>query len=152
MQVLFNNYGRLFWLIGGALVKNYRRNRIIYSAMTVSVMCLGLFSRKIKNVIPDFINMYLGDSLWALMIFFGIAFIFKSMKTKKVGLISLIFCYLIEISQLYHASWIDDIRKTTLGGLILGYVFLWKDLIAYAIGIIAGVCIEFLLVPTSIKK
>lgn len=74
------------------------------------------------------------------------------MKTKKVGLISLIFCYLIEISQLYHASWIDDIRKTTLGGLILGYVFSWKDLIAYAIGIIAGACIEFLVLTTYVKN
>jgi hypothetical protein len=45
---------------------------------------------------------------------------------------------------LYHANWIDTIRKTTLGGLILGYGFLWSDLLAYAIGIAAGVIIEFL--------
>ncbi|KEI00935.1 hypothetical protein Z955_04815 [Clostridium botulinum C/D str. DC5] len=133
-------------------MKSYRRNRIIYNIITLIVMGLGLFSRKMNNDMPDFFKIYLGDSLWALMIFFGIAFIFKGMETKKVALISLAFCYLIEISQLYHARWIDNIRKTTLGGLILGYVFSWKDLIAYAIGIIVGIGIEILILNILVRN
>ena len=34
----------------------------------------------------------------------------------------------VEESQLYHASWIDSIRGTTLGALVLGHGFLWSDL------------------------
>jgi hypothetical protein len=33
--------------------------------------------------------------------------------------ISLAFAFLVEISQFYHAPWIDSIRQTTLGGLVL---------------------------------
>ena len=44
------------------------------------------------------------------------------------------FFYGIELSQLYHALWIDAIRNTTLGGLIIGFGFLWSDLVCYTIG------------------
>jgi hypothetical protein len=42
---------------------------------------------------------------------------------------------LIEMSQPYHAPWIDSIRRTTLGGLALGYGLVWGDLACYAVGI-----------------
>ena len=66
--------------------------------------------------------------------------------TKKstifILVISIIFSYGIEISQLYHAPWIDSIRATTLGGLILGFGFLWSDLICYTVGIVIGAIID----------
>ena len=123
----------------------YKRNRLLYGIMILIVIVLGLFSRKMANVIPDFLNTYLGDALWALMIYIAFGFIFRDMKTKSVALIGISFCCFIEITQLYHANWIDIIRKTTLGGLVLGYGFLWSDLIAYSIGIGAGVIIDILL-------
>ncbi|MBE1303612.1 DUF2809 domain-containing protein [Clostridium botulinum] len=121
---------------------NHKRNRLVYGFATFIVMFLGLCSRKLKYFIPDFFNVYLGDILWALMIFMLFAFIFKGTKTKMVAFMALAFSYLIEISQLYHSNWIDNIRKTTLGGLVLGYVFSWKDLLAYAIGIGIGIIVE----------
>ncbi len=107
------------------------------------VMILGLSSRKLSFVIPDFLDLYLGDVLWALMIFFMIAFFLPTIKTKLVAIIAVLFCFFIEGSQLYHAEWIDKIRHTTLGGLVLGYGFLWSDLVSYVIGIGIGVIIEF---------
>ncbi len=52
------------------------------------------------------------------------------------------FSVAIELSQLYHASWIDSIRQTTLGGLILGFGFLWSDLACYAVGVVLGVLVD----------
>ncbi|MEH6892401.1 DUF2809 domain-containing protein [Bacillus sp. JJ864] len=124
----------------------FKRYRFLYAMMTVIVIILGLTSRKIAHVLPHILNTYLGDALWALMIFIGFGFIFKSAQTKVIALFALVFCYIIESSQLYHASWIDHIRETTLGGLILGYGFLWSDLLAYAIGIGIGVISEMLFV------
>lgn len=98
--------------------------------------------KKAKVFYTRFLNVYLGDALWALMIFMLCGFIFKGTKTKMVAFMALAFSYLIEISQLYHSNWIDNIRKTTLGGLVLGYVFSWKDLLAYAIGIGIGIIVE----------
>lgn len=127
----------------------YKRNSLLYATMTIIVVALGLYSRRMTHVIPDFLNIYLGDALWALMIFFILGGIFRTIKTKKIALMGIAFCYLIEFSQLYKADWIDRIRETTLGGLVLGYGFLWSDLAAYAVGIATGVIIELLLLIIS---
>ena len=52
------------------------------------------------------------------------------------------FSVTIEVSQLCHASWIDSIRGTTLGGLLLGFGFVWSDLACYAVGVGLGMLIE----------
>ncbi|PEE39439.1 DUF2809 domain-containing protein [Bacillus pseudomycoides] len=121
---------------------SYKRNRLLYAILTIIVVILGLAARKFAYALPNLLNAYLGDALWALMIFIGFGFLFRKMETQKVALLSLLFCYGIEISQLYHAEWIDRIRATTLGGLVLGYGFLWSDLLAYTIGIGVGMLLE----------
>jgi hypothetical protein len=131
---------------------NYKRNRLFYGAMIIIVIILGLVSRKFASFLPSFLNTYLGDALWALMIFFIVGFIFREKETKIIALIGIVFCYIIELSQLYHANWIELIRKTTLGGLVLGYGFLPSDLLAYAIGIAAGVIFEILLRKIQLSK
>ncbi len=67
------------------------------------------------------------------------------MSSKKVALISILTCFLIEFSQLYQAEWINEIRKTRLGGLILGFGFLWSDLVSYAVGGMMGLGLEYVL-------
>ncbi len=124
---------------------NTKRNRLLYATFTIIVIILGLSSRKFAFALPALLNDYLGDALWALMIFIGFGFLFPKIETKKLAFISLIFCYGIEMSQLYHAEWIDNIRATTLGGLVLGYGFLWSDLVAYTIGVGVGFLFEFIL-------
>ncbi|MEB9507215.1 DUF2809 domain-containing protein [Bacillus anthracis] len=124
---------------------NTKRNRLLYAIFTIIVIILGLSSRKFAFALPELLNDYLGDALWALMIFIGFGFLFLKIETKKLAFISLIFCYGIEMSQLYHAEWIDNIRATTLGGLVLGYGFLWSDLVAYTIGVGVGFLFEFIL-------
>lgn len=124
---------------------NAKRNRLLYATFTIIVIILGLSSRKFAFALPELLNDYLGDALWALMIFIGFGFLFPKIEMKKLAFISLMFCYGIEVSQLYHAEWIDSIRATTLGGLVLGYGFLWSDLVAYTIGVGVGFLFEFIL-------
>ncbi|AHX18838.1 DUF2809 domain-containing protein [Bacillus cereus] len=121
---------------------NTKRNRVVYALFTIVVIILGLSSRKFAFALPHLLNDYLGDALWALMIFTGFGFLFPKTETKKLAFISLMFCYGIEASQLYHAEWINSIRATTLGGLVLGYGFLWSDVVAYTIGVGVGILCE----------
>ncbi|MGF9878987.1 DUF2809 domain-containing protein [Bacillus albus] len=121
-----------------------KRNRLLYALFTIVIIILGLSSRKLAFALPHLLNEYLGDALWAFMIFTGFGFLFPKIETKKLTFISLLFCYGIEVSQLYHAEWIDSIRATTLGGLVLGYGFLWSDIVAYTIGVGVGFLFEFL--------
>ena len=119
-----------------------RSNRLFYLLMIFIVICLGLLSRIITDYIPDIIDLFLGDSLWALMVYLFIRMLSRSWPIKKVVLVGILFCFTIEFSQLYHDDWIDMIRRTTLGGLILGYGFLWSDLAAYLLGIGFGIIID----------
>jgi len=128
------------------------KSRLFYLLIIVLVISLGLLSRKMAHSFPKIINMFLGDGLWALMVFFIIRMIFIKWTTKKVALSGLLFCYFIEISQLYHTPWIDSIRATTLGGLVLGYGFLWSDLMAYLIGIGVGIAFEVIFKNKLIKN
>lgn len=122
-----------------------KRNSLLYALFTIVIIMLGLCSRKFAFALPHLLNEYLGDALWALMIFTGFGFLFPKIETKRVAFISLLFCYGIEVSQLYHAGWIGSIRATTLGGLVLGYGFLWSDIVAYTIGVGIGMFCEFML-------
>ena len=128
-----------------------RRNRLLYLILTIIVIILGLLSRKIENL-PEIISLYSGDILWALMIFLIIAFIFNKKSTIFTISWAIIFSYSIEISQLYHEPWIDAMRNTTLGGLILGFGFLWSDLVCYTIGILIGIVIDIIINKTNIRR
>ena len=127
-----------------------KRNRLLYLILTIIVMVLGLLSRKISGL-PKIIELYSGDILWALMVFLLFAFLFNKKSTIFIISWAIIFSYSIEISQLYHAPWIDAIRNTVLGGLILGFGFLWSDLVCYTIGIIIGIIIDIMINKTNIK-
>lgn len=120
----------------------YERKRERYFIYIVVVMILGISSRHFYNDLPKWLSLYIGDVLWGLMIFFIIGFLFKEKSSRYVAIISVIFSISIEISQLYHAPWIDNIRKTTIGGLVLGYGFLWSDIICYIVGITFGAILE----------
>ena len=127
-----------------------KRNRLLYLILTIIVMILGLLSRKISGL-PKIIELYSGDILWALMVFLLFAFLFNKKSTIFIISWAIICSYSTEISQLYHAPWIDAIRNTVLGGLILGFGFLWSDLVCYTIGIIIGIIIDIMINKTNIK-
>lgn len=119
-----------------------KRNRILYFILIIVTMLLGISSRKFGNYLLAFLRDYAGDTLWALMVFWGFAFLFAKLPTGKVMAAALVFSYAIEFSQLYQADWINALRHTTLGGLVLGFGFQWSDLVCYTAGVLAGAGIE----------
>jgi len=131
---------------------NRKRNRLLYLLMASAVICLGLLSRKMTDHLPDLANLVLGDALWALMIYLLFGMVFRNWPVKKVAVIGLAFCFVIELSQLYHDRWIDGIRSTTLGGLVLGFGFLWSDLVAYSIGIGFGIIVDYFVAGQMMKR
>lgn len=118
------------------------RNRLLYLLLIVLTVLAGLASRRFSSILPHWTTLYLGDALWALMVFFGFAFLFRRKSSLWVATAALIFSFVIEISQLYHAPWIDAIRQTRIGGLVLGFGFLWSDLLCYTAGVLFGVLMD----------
>jgi hypothetical protein len=118
------------------------RTRITFFLCAVAVTVVGLASRRYQAVLPEFVGEYAGDTLWALMLFLLVSTLLAGRIVMSRVTISLVLAFLVEISQLYHAPWIDSIRNTTLGGLVLGFGFLWTDLVCYTVGILIGALAE----------
>lgn len=112
----------------------------------ISLIGLGLSSRKFGNYLPSFVAEYSGDVIWAWMVFVGFCWLFSSKKMITNNLIfALIFSYSIEFSQLYQADWIVALRSNVIGKLVLGQGFLWTDFICYTLGIGIGYLIQLTL-------
>ena len=130
---------------------NLIRIRVIYAFLVLIVIFLGLSSRKYVYYLPDFLGQYAGDTLWATMVYFGFAFIFNKFTIRRISILSLIFSYGIEISQLYQGEWINSIRRTLIGSLVLGHGFLFSDLLCYTVGICIAMIIDKLILKKRLR-
>lgn len=119
------------------------RNRLFLSVALAVTIALRLASRKWPMLFPALLGKYPGDALWALMVYWTIAWVTPNAPIKKVAVLALLISYADEFSQLYQAPWIDAIRSTTLGHLILGSTFSWLDMLAYTVGVAIGAAIEY---------
>ena len=120
--------------------------RVVYLLSAIVVLFAGLASRRYRQHLPSFVGEYSGDTLWALMLFLIVSFVLAGRPILQRCGISLALAFAVEVSQLYHAPWIDSIRSTTMGGLVLGFGFLWTDLVCYLVGITAGALTEHCLI------
>ena len=118
------------------------KKRGIYLVVITVTIMLGLLVRLKKAWFPDVVNAYLGDVLYAFMMFYIVSFIAPDKKPEYKGGVALLVCYCIELGQLYRADWINAVRATLPGRLILGSGFLWSDLLAYFIGVCAAYAVH----------
>jgi hypothetical protein len=119
-----------------------KRSPVHWLALIALTVALGLGSRRFGPYLPEFVAAYAGDTLWALAAFLGIGLILPRASTRTIAMLAMAFSAIIEVGQLYHAPWIDSIRRTTLGGLVLGFDFVWSDLACYAAGVGLGMLVE----------
>ncbi len=123
--------------------KQAPRSRVIYLVVALAVVAIGLLWRSRFLPLPPSVSNHGGDAMWALMVFVGFGFLLPHASTMTNALMALTFAWGVEFSQLYHAPWIDSIRATLPGRLVLGNTFYWLDLIAYAVGIALGALTEW---------
>lgn len=114
--------------------------RLTYLITVIATIVIGLLSRHWPQI-----PLLIGDILWATMVYFGVRLIFAGKSTRFAVIVSLAFSYGIEFSQLYKAPWIEHLRHTLFGRLVLGETFLWGDLLSYTAGIMIGVAIDSLI-------
>ena len=123
---------------------NTRRNPRIYLLIILLITAFGLPARLIQDRLPVWYTLYFGDYLWAMLLFFLFSLMLRT-STFKATLITVLFTYLIEISQLFHPQWLEYLRSIKLFALVLGYGFLWSDIVAYTLGILTGALVEHLI-------
>jgi hypothetical protein len=122
-----------------------RRSRLVTLVLLLATVVAGLASRRYPDLQPDFVARYAGDTLWAAMVFWGLALLRPDGRSPVLGGWALGIAFADEFSQLYRAPWIDAVRATRLGALALGQGFLWSDLWCYAAGVALAMGIDWAL-------
>ena len=123
------------------------RNRLLYAALVLAVIAAGLASRRYPGLLPAWLGKYPGDALWALMVMLLYGLAWPRAAIVRIAVAALATSFAVEFSQLYQADWINAIRHTTLGHLVLGSGFHALDLLAYTVGVAAGAVAELLMPP-----
>lgn len=111
------------------------RSRWLLLPLLLLLPPLGLGSRSGAAWLPSFVAAYAGDTLWAAMAYLSLVFLLPRLRILPAAAVALAFSFLVEFSQLYHAPWLDMLRSSRLGALLLGRGFLWSDLVCYSVGV-----------------
>jgi uncharacterized protein DUF2809 len=122
------------------------RSILLYAALAFVTIAVGLATRRYPQLFPGFVARYAGDTLWAAMVFWFLALGWRRASTARLAASAVAVAFAVECSQLYRAEWVDAIRATRAGALVLGSDFLWSDLVCYAVGVCVAVVLDALLV------
>jgi hypothetical protein len=118
--------------------KPYGKIWFVSAIVIILSSFIGIASRKWGVHLPFFLAEYAGDTMWSLAFFAFFRIILIKQKLITVFIVTLDFSFLIELSQLWHPAFLDAIRHTLPGGLLLGFGFKWTDLICYLSGCLMG--------------
>lgn len=117
---------------------NYKKRRLVYIVLFLLIIPIGLATRRQPQWFFVLIANYGGDVFWSTMFFFLFRCFSPNAPLWKIALYTISFSVAIEVSQLYHAPWIDRLRATFLGSMLLGNTFVWSDIACYSVGTILG--------------
>lgn len=128
------------------------RPRAVYLGLLVATVALGLATRRYPSAFPEIVARYGGDALWAAMVLWLAALVRPAATTRRLALLALAVSVAVEVSQLYQAPWINALRATRAGKLVLGEGFLWSDLVCYAVGVGLAAAVDAWLVSRLARR
>jgi Protein of unknown function (DUF2809) len=122
---------------GAAPAARAPRPRWRIALAAVLTIPLGLLTRS-GLPLPELIRTYGGDTLYATLVCFLVALLWRRAAAWRLALLAFGLCVAVELSQLAHTPWLEALRRTLFGRLVLGSGFLWSDLVCYAAGALLG--------------
>ena len=118
------------------------RSRTLYLGLLAFTILAGLASRIYRGSIPLVLDRYAGDTLWATAVLLLLGVIFPNARTRSLALGAAAISLAVECSQLAHPAWLDALRQVPGVALVLGYDFVWVDLVCYAVGVLLGMVVD----------
>lgn len=117
-----------------------KRNRGQITLCISLCILLGLLSRSTLPL-PVFFRTYGGDTLWASMFYFIFLWLWPKQKAALIFVITVLFAFVIECSQMIDVAWLNALRQTPLR-LLLGQGFLISDLLCYVVGAVLAYVLD----------
>ena len=91
--------------------------------------------------LPYLLVKYGGSTLWGAMVYFLLGMLLPRQPLIRLAFLAVVIAALVEFSRLYHTPWLDEFRLSLAGALLLGRIFSWWNILAYAAGIaLAALC------------
>jgi hypothetical protein len=118
------------------------RQRLKYVGLGVVTLIVGLLVRFAPLGLPRFVVKYGGSTMWALMVYWLLAFIWPRSGVARLALIAGVIAALVEFQRLYHSPGLDAFRHSLAGILLLGNFFSARDIVAYWLAIAVGAVVD----------
>ena len=115
------------------------RRRVRYLVLAIATIAVGLMVHLGGSFLPPAFRDVLGDVLWAMMIVWWMGVAAPRLRLRTRGLAALAVCVAVETSQGYHTPFLDTLRRTLPGHLVLGSGYDPRDFLAYAAGVVLAV-------------
>lgn len=122
------------------VAENLPRRRAWVVGILAATIALGLLSRRYP--LPGILAEYTGDALYCSAAFGGLALLFVSARTRVLAVAAFGLSAAVEFSQLLSWPWLDDLRPTLFGRLVLGSGFKWPDMVAYLAGAMVAAAVD----------
>jgi len=119
-----------------------KEQRLRYAAFAVTTTVIGLAVHRVDFGPYPVVRDMLGDALWAMMMFYWLGVLVPPARWRLRTALALAICFGVEASQLYHRPWLDEVRATLPGHLILGSGFDSRDFLSYSLGVAAAALLE----------
>ncbi len=118
------------------------RRRLALAIATIVVIAVGLATRLPGIEWSPVVGKYLGSVLWGAMVYCLVGLLRPGWQTIALMLVASCIAVGVEVSQLWHTPWLDALRQTRLGVLLIGRYFAWADILAYLAGIAAAAGVD----------
>lgn len=116
-------------------MSKYRRHLLL---SIVFIVPLGLATKFYRGPGQAWLNDAFGGIPYEIFWMLLVALIWPQLQPKAIALLVLITTCLLEFSQLWQPTWLQAMRATLPGRLVLGNAFTWSDFPYYAIGCLVG--------------
>lgn len=112
-----------------------KRKRLPLLLLLPLLIAAALATRREEaSFLPEFVVRFGGDTLWASATYVLLALLRPSAPPFELFLTTVVLAVIVETSQLIQAEWLVRLRHTFPFGYLLGYGFLWSDLLCYTAG------------------
>ena len=105
------------------------------------LIALGLLSRRYP--LPGILAEYTGDALYATAAYAGYALFWPRGPSRALALLAFGSCLAVELSQAVNIKFLNDLRSTAVGAMLLGAGFKWPDLLAYLAGVSGAAVVDW---------
>jgi hypothetical protein len=119
-----------------------KRSAIVYLGLIGLSAWLALYARQYALAHPSSPFDFVGDALWALVVFSMVGLFFPTMSTWHATAWAFLIPSLFELGERYQLPWLEPLRGTSLGLVVLGTEFVRLDFACYAAGALVGMSVE----------